>query len=240
MGREATCTCVWNGKKSIVKALIEPPELILRGELKRRVPIATMKSVKAERDQLCFTVEGDPVALSLGSDIAVKWADALLKPPPTLARKLGHHARHNRLDDRTRGRCGSRCGPRRSQSCLHQKRRPDPRSCRHAGRTAIRPDPRHGSTQSRNPDLVHLPQAFGAQRHRPPSQRKLRPHHRARHRHRRHKSCVRLSGSNRTPLHQTPKLVALPSSPSFPNPCLVSSKRPFSAQVSCRGILGTS
>ncbi|HTM16484.1 MAG TPA: hypothetical protein VL135_06255 [Terracidiphilus sp.] len=89
MGREATCTCVWNGKKSIVKALIEPPELILRGELKRRVPIATMKSVKAERDQLCFTVEGDPVALSLGSDIAVKWADALLKPPPTLARKLG-------------------------------------------------------------------------------------------------------------------------------------------------------
>jgi hypothetical protein len=89
MGREATCTCIWNGKKSIVKAQIEPPELILRGELKRSVPIASLESVKAERDQLRFTVDGESVALSLGADIAVKWADALLKPPSSLAKKLG-------------------------------------------------------------------------------------------------------------------------------------------------------
>jgi len=56
MGREAACTCVWEGKKSTVKALIEPPELILRGELRRRVPIAKMQSIKVERDQLRFTV----------------------------------------------------------------------------------------------------------------------------------------------------------------------------------------
>jgi hypothetical protein len=89
MGREANCTCVWNGKKSAVKALIEPPELILRGELRRRIPIAKMQSVKAERDQLRFTIEGEPVALSLGTEMAAKWAEALLKPPPTLAKKLG-------------------------------------------------------------------------------------------------------------------------------------------------------
>jgi hypothetical protein len=55
MGREATCTCEWNGKKCTVKALVEPPELILRGELRRRVPIAKMQSIKAECDQLRFT-----------------------------------------------------------------------------------------------------------------------------------------------------------------------------------------
>ena len=89
MGREATCICVWDGKKSTVKALIEPPELILRGELRRRVPIAKMHAVKADREGLCFTVEGESVALLLGSAMAKKWADALLKPPPTLAKKLG-------------------------------------------------------------------------------------------------------------------------------------------------------
>jgi len=89
MGREAACTCVWEGKKSTVKALIEPPELILRGELRRRVPIAKMQSIKVERDQLRFTVDGESVALLVGSTLAAKWADALLKPPPTLAKKLG-------------------------------------------------------------------------------------------------------------------------------------------------------
>ena len=89
MGREATCTCVWNGKKSTVKVLIEPPELILRGELRRRVPLAKMSSVKAERAQLRFTIDGETVALSLGNAMAAKWAEALLKPPPTLAKKLG-------------------------------------------------------------------------------------------------------------------------------------------------------
>jgi hypothetical protein len=89
MGREATCTCVWNGKTATVKALIEPPELILRGELRHRIPIAKMQHVEAERDQLRFTIEGELVSLSLGSVTAAKWADTLLKPPPTLAQKLG-------------------------------------------------------------------------------------------------------------------------------------------------------
>jgi hypothetical protein len=89
MGREATCRCVWGKTEYEVKALLEPPELIVRGELRRRVPFAKMKSVKADGDLLRFTFEGESVALSLGNERAAKWADALLKPPPTLAKKLG-------------------------------------------------------------------------------------------------------------------------------------------------------
>ena len=89
MGREALCTCVWNGVKSNVKALLEPPELILRGELRRRVSFSKMKNVKADGDLLHFNLERDSVSLELGYAMAAKWADALLKPPPTLAKKLG-------------------------------------------------------------------------------------------------------------------------------------------------------
>jgi hypothetical protein len=89
LGREAQCTCIWNGRKSQVKALLEPPELILRGETRRRVPFAQMKGVHAEGDSLHFSVDGEAVALVLGKTMAAKWAEALLKPPPTLAKKLG-------------------------------------------------------------------------------------------------------------------------------------------------------
>jgi hypothetical protein len=89
VGREATCTCIWNGKKGTVKALIEPPDLILRGELRHRIPIARMQAVKAERDQLRFVIEGEVVSLLLGSEAAARWADTLLRPPPSLAQKLG-------------------------------------------------------------------------------------------------------------------------------------------------------
>jgi hypothetical protein len=89
MGREAQCACIWNGEKSKVKALLEPPELILRGEIRRRVPFSKMKSIKADGDLLHFKFASDSVALELGSTMAAKWAAALLKPPPSLAKKLG-------------------------------------------------------------------------------------------------------------------------------------------------------
>jgi hypothetical protein len=89
MGREAICTCYWNGAKTEVKALIEPPELILRGGIRCRVPIAAMKQIRAEGDRLHFTFKGEAVALNLGSDVAAKFAKALTTPPPSLAKKLG-------------------------------------------------------------------------------------------------------------------------------------------------------
>jgi hypothetical protein len=89
MGRDAQCTCIWNGAKSKVKALLEPPDLILRGEIRCRVPFAKMEGVKAQGDLLQFKFEGQSVSLQLGDLIAAKWAEALLKTPPTLAKKLG-------------------------------------------------------------------------------------------------------------------------------------------------------
>jgi hypothetical protein len=89
MGQEATCICDWNGVKTEAKALIEPPELILRGAIRKRIPVAKMKQVHAENGRLCFRYEDEPVALELGAKFAEKWATALLKPPPSLAKKLG-------------------------------------------------------------------------------------------------------------------------------------------------------
>ena len=89
MGRESICTCLWSGAKATVKALLDPPELILRGEMRHKVPFAKMKQIRADGEWLRFTFEGESVALQLGKDMAAKWAEALLKPPPTLAKKLG-------------------------------------------------------------------------------------------------------------------------------------------------------
>jgi hypothetical protein len=89
MGREAECACDWNGAKTKVKALIEPPELILRGELRRRIPFSAMQRVRADNDNLRFNFGGDQVSLLLGSALAIKWVEYLTAPPPSLAKKLG-------------------------------------------------------------------------------------------------------------------------------------------------------
>src|ERR1700733_6390372 len=89
MGREANCVCTWNGEAARVKALLEPPDLILRGEIRRRMPFKQLRHVRAERDVLRFAFGEDDIALNLGVTIAEKWAKAILTPAPGLAKKLG-------------------------------------------------------------------------------------------------------------------------------------------------------
>jgi len=89
MGREAVCTCDWAGTVAEVKALLETSELILRGDIRRRVTFAEIKNVKVQADCLCFTVGREAVQLVLGSAVAAKWAVILATPPASLARKLG-------------------------------------------------------------------------------------------------------------------------------------------------------
>ena len=104
MGQEANCLCAWSGptarveaarvKAVRVKAVLEPPELILRGEIKRRIPLAAMRQVAVNGAWLRFRVDnedlsGEEFSLELGEAQAAKWAQAFLKPPPTLAKKLG-------------------------------------------------------------------------------------------------------------------------------------------------------
>ena len=89
MGREANCICSWAGTTAKVKALIEPPELILRGAMRKWIPIAQLRKIQAEGGRLTFEFKRQAFALELGEERARRWADALLKPPPTLAKKLG-------------------------------------------------------------------------------------------------------------------------------------------------------
>jgi hypothetical protein len=89
MGREATCNCNWSGTDAQVKALIEPPELILRGGIRRRLPLAELKNVHADGELLRFDFDRESVSITLGSALAAKWAAAITTPPPSLAKKLG-------------------------------------------------------------------------------------------------------------------------------------------------------
>src|SRR5258708_5669827 len=89
MGREAECACDWNGTSARVKALVEPPELILRGGIRRRVPFAEMVQVRADGDRLRFNFRGENVWLELGDVLAAKWVRSPSAPPPPLAKKLG-------------------------------------------------------------------------------------------------------------------------------------------------------
>jgi hypothetical protein len=81
--------CEWNGEMARVKALIEPPELILRGEIRRRLPFSEIRQLRAEGGALRFKHGRDAVTLKLEPSTAKRWAKAILAPPPSLAKKLG-------------------------------------------------------------------------------------------------------------------------------------------------------
>jgi len=89
MGLEALCACRWTGGAGRVKALLETRELILRGDLKRTLPIASLADIRVEGDELHFRAGGESWALALGAAPAQRWAKKLTTPPPTLAHKLG-------------------------------------------------------------------------------------------------------------------------------------------------------
>jgi len=89
MGSEANCVCEWNGETSEVKALLEAPELILRGDIHRRIPFAQIEHLSTDGARLSFHFGQDRVCLVLSRTVAPKWAQTILAPPPTLAKKLG-------------------------------------------------------------------------------------------------------------------------------------------------------
>ena len=89
MGREATCLCHIQGREAMSKILLESKELIVRGELRCVIPISAIKNMRVEGDALTFNNGKDKVFLRLGSVTAKKWLDAILKPAPSLAQKLG-------------------------------------------------------------------------------------------------------------------------------------------------------
>ena len=89
MGRETIAVARWGGAVEEVKALLEAREIILRGAIKARIPRSGITRIAVEDGDLVLWCQDGPLVLELGATEVAKWHEALLKPPPTLAAKLG-------------------------------------------------------------------------------------------------------------------------------------------------------
>jgi hypothetical protein len=89
MGREAEGHAVWRGASGAVKAYLESDGIILRGEVRGKLPRAGLMGWRVEGEDLCLRSDGEPLVLTLGSKEAAVWVKALEKPLPSLAQKLG-------------------------------------------------------------------------------------------------------------------------------------------------------
>ena len=89
MGLEARCPCRWSDGSGEVQALLEARELIVRGDLKRTIPIAAITLVRVEGSELRLRVGTKEIVLGLGAARAERWAKKLAAPPRTLTQKLG-------------------------------------------------------------------------------------------------------------------------------------------------------
>ncbi|NCT83358.1 MAG: hypothetical protein GXC94_09465 [Comamonadaceae bacterium] len=97
MGREASCTARVGNENEEVTALLESTSIVLRGALKRKWEIATLRNLRLDGEALCFDAGEEAVALALGSQEGGKWLKKLQTPPPTLAAKLGVSAENPAL-----------------------------------------------------------------------------------------------------------------------------------------------
>jgi hypothetical protein len=89
MGNEIVCRATLDGGKSTHgKALLETTELLLRGDVRARVPLAAVKAVTVSGDTLSLTWPGGTLALELGAAAAAKWAQKI-RSPPSRSHKLG-------------------------------------------------------------------------------------------------------------------------------------------------------
>lgn len=89
MGREAEGHASFRGQSGAVKALLESDGIILRGEVRARLPRAGLMDWRVEGEDLCLRSDGEPLVLTLGEKEALAWVRALEKPVPSLAAKLG-------------------------------------------------------------------------------------------------------------------------------------------------------
>jgi hypothetical protein len=87
MGRELVCKVRAGGKTSSGRALLETNEIVFRGDLRLKIPLASLKSVSSRDGELHLKWAEGSAAFELG-DHAEKWAYKILHPKST-AEKLG-------------------------------------------------------------------------------------------------------------------------------------------------------
>jgi hypothetical protein len=87
MGREIQCRAKSGGKWFAGKALLETTEIFFRGDLRLKIPFASLESTVAHNGELHLKWSGNSAVFELGEQ-AEKWAYAILHPKST-ADKLG-------------------------------------------------------------------------------------------------------------------------------------------------------
>jgi hypothetical protein len=87
MGRELLCTVRTGGKSVSGKALLETNEIVFRGEVRMKIPLASLTTVSAHDDELRLQWSDGSAIFELGEQ-AEKWAQKILHPKST-ADKLG-------------------------------------------------------------------------------------------------------------------------------------------------------
>jgi len=87
MGREILCRAKSGGKWHNGKALLETSEVIFRGDLRLKIPFASLKSVFARDGELHLKWADDSAVFELASQ-AEKWAHTILHPK-SIVEKLG-------------------------------------------------------------------------------------------------------------------------------------------------------
>jgi hypothetical protein len=88
MGREARCRVRAGGREAEARVLLETDELIVRGDLKLRLPYAAVSSVEVQGGTLRLAGPDGPVEIDVGAAEAERWASRI-RNPPTLRQRLG-------------------------------------------------------------------------------------------------------------------------------------------------------
>jgi hypothetical protein len=87
MGRQLLCTVRSGGKTVSGKALLETNEILFRGDLRLKIPLASIKSVSTHDGELHLKWANGAAIFELGEH-AEKWAHKILHPK-TVTEKLG-------------------------------------------------------------------------------------------------------------------------------------------------------
>ena len=87
MGSELVCKVRSGGKQASGKVLLETNEIIFRGEMRLKIPLASLKSVVARNGDLHLKWSEGAAVFEIG-DRAEKWAHKILHPKST-TEKLG-------------------------------------------------------------------------------------------------------------------------------------------------------
>jgi len=87
MGRELQCAVRFGGKTATGRALLETNDIVFRGELRLKVPLASLQSIAARDGELHLQWPDGTAVFELGEH-AEKWAHKILHPKST-AEKLG-------------------------------------------------------------------------------------------------------------------------------------------------------